>query len=76
MGRGVSCGGGQSSLGYLFGNSGGETDNSTQPPAENSSEDATTEPEPSETSLEPSDDNNNNTETKSLLKTRLLNLIV
>lgn len=32
MGRGVSSGGGQSSLGYLFGN--GEAPKSTTPPAE------------------------------------------
>lgn len=52
MGRGVSCGGGQSSLGYLFGN--GEADGNAPPPPENPSDDATTEP----SKTEPSDDNN------------------
>ncbi|KAK9067171.1 hypothetical protein SSX86_014496 [Deinandra increscens subsp. villosa] len=58
MGRGVSCGGGQSSLGYLFGG-GEEADGNTQPPPENPTDGGavaeTTEPTPE--SSEPSDVN-------------------
>ena len=56
MGRGVSSGGGQSSLGYLFGGgTGGEADSNTQPPpsAEHPSDAATTV-EPSQDSPKPS----------------------
>nr|GEY76585.1 hypothetical protein [Tanacetum cinerariifolium] len=55
MGRGVSSGGGQSSLGYLFG---GDAETNTQPPpplpAEKPSDAATTEP--SQHSPEPPSD--------------------
>ncbi|KAL4581972.1 hypothetical protein LXL04_006506 [Taraxacum kok-saghyz] len=46
MGRGVSCGGGQSSLGYLLGGTGpeAETDGNAPPPPENPTDNATTEP--------------------------------
>ncbi|XP_076940197.1 protein SPIRAL1-like 1 [Bidens hawaiensis] len=55
MGRGVSCGGGQSSLGYLFGSKEG---GNTQPPPENPSEDAAAATtEPATDNSEPSDDN-------------------
>ncbi|XP_071711743.1 protein SPIRAL1-like 3 [Rutidosis leptorrhynchoides] len=67
MGRGVSCGGGQSSLGYLFGadtgdntqtppenmSGGEETDVNVQPPPKNPSDDATTETETDEPSQKP-----------------------
>ncbi|GJT39630.1 SPIRAL1-like protein 1 [Tanacetum coccineum] len=65
MGRGVSSGGGQSSLGYLFG---GDADSNTQPPppappaAENPSDAATTEP--SQNSPEPASDDKTTTVTE------------
>nr|XP_043618424.1 protein SPIRAL1-like 3 [Erigeron canadensis] len=62
MGRGVSCGGGQSSLGYLFGgsNTGGEaTDGNAQPPPQNPTDEAAT----NEPSLETPVDNDPNTGT-------------
>ncbi|KAI7740029.1 hypothetical protein M8C21_025777 [Ambrosia artemisiifolia] len=40
MGRGVSCGGGQSSLGYLFGSGGEESAVNTQPPPQIVNEEA------------------------------------
>ncbi|KAL8231459.1 hypothetical protein R6Q57_001237 [Mikania cordata] len=57
MGRGVSCGGGQSSLGYLFTSGGEETGGNTQPPPENPTDSAAATTEPSEDSTEPSDIN-------------------
>ncbi|KAI3726170.1 hypothetical protein L1987_65967 [Smallanthus sonchifolius] len=56
MGRGVSCGGGQSSLGYLF-CSGEETGDNTRPPPENPSDDAAATTEPPPDSSEPCDTN-------------------
>ncbi|KAK1432932.1 hypothetical protein QVD17_09835 [Tagetes erecta] len=61
MGRGVSCGGGQSSLGYLFG-SGEETEGNAQPPPENTTEDAAEATEPSQDASEPSDNAETETE--------------
>ncbi|KAL8251193.1 hypothetical protein R6Q59_034886 [Mikania micrantha] len=57
MGRGVSCGGGQSSLGYLFTSGGEETGGNTQPPPENPTDSAAATTEPFEDSTEPSDIN-------------------
>ncbi|KAI3500668.1 hypothetical protein L1887_36492 [Cichorium endivia] len=62
MGRGVSCGGGQSSLGYLLGGVPGETGGNAQPPPENPTDAAATT-EPPKDSSEPSDANTN-TETE------------
>ncbi|KAJ0754333.1 putative protein SPIRAL1 [Helianthus annuus] len=56
MGRGVSCGGGQSSLGYLFG-SGEEGAGNTQPPPQNPGEEAAATTEPTPDASEPSDVN-------------------
>ncbi|XP_011085678.2 protein SPIRAL1-like 2 [Sesamum indicum] len=56
MGRGTSAGGGQSSLGYLFGN--GEAPNPQQP------KDAINEPSPKPTAPPPEMDNSKQTQTQ------------
>ncbi|CAI9262303.1 unnamed protein product [Lactuca saligna] len=62
MGRGVSCGGGQSSLGYLLGSGAGqaETDDNAPPPPENTTE------APKDSTEPPSDDATNTQTDESL----------
>ncbi|KAK9049826.1 hypothetical protein SSX86_031203 [Deinandra increscens subsp. villosa] len=70
MGRGVGYSRGQSSLGYLFGDGGGETGGKTQPPPQNPSAGAVAgagaTTEPSRDTSEPSEDENKSTVTDEL----------